>query len=113
MPQFTYEAINEAGNTIKGELEAVDVDAARLRLAGMGYIPVAVRKGVLNQGGGGFLEDVALALTQVKTQELILFTKQLKTMLSAGCPCSKSCACLNSRPRMPACAKYVPTCPTT
>ena len=28
MPQFTYEAINEAGHTIKGEIEATDADMA-------------------------------------------------------------------------------------
>jgi type II secretory pathway component PulF len=84
VPQFNYEAINEAGHTIKGEIEATDADMARQRLSGMGYIPVAVHKGGLAQGGGGFLEDLETALSHVKAQELILFTKQLKTMLGAG-----------------------------
>lgn len=84
VPQFTYEAINEAGNTITGELEAADADAAKTRLSGMGYIPVSVHKGGMAQGGGGFFENLESALSPVKTQELILFTKQLKTMLGAG-----------------------------
>lgn len=83
MPQFTYEAINESGNTIRGELEAADAEAAKSRLAGMGYIPVAVRRGGLGQEEG-LLERLEVALTGVKPQELILFTKQFKTMLGAG-----------------------------
>jgi type II secretory pathway component PulF len=85
VPQFSYEAINEAGNTIKGELEAADIGMAQDRLSAMGYIPVAVRKGGTGgEVGGGFVEDLEAALSPVKAQELILFTKQLKTMLGAG-----------------------------
>lgn len=84
VPQFSYEAINEAGNTIKGELEAPDVRQAQERLGAMGYIPVAVRKGAIGAAGGGFQERLEAALSPVKDQELILFTKQFKTMLGAG-----------------------------
>lgn len=84
MPQFAYEAINEAGNPVKGVLEAETADAARTRLLGMGYIPVAVRKGVVAAATGGFGESIEDALTSISAQEMILFTKQLRTMLGAG-----------------------------
>ena len=83
MPQFSYEAINEAGNTIRGDLEASDAESAKLRLVGMGYIPVAVRRGGADREAG-FLDRLQVALSAVKPQELILFTKQFKTMLAAG-----------------------------
>ncbi len=83
MPQFAYEAINEAGNPVKGVLEADTADAVRTRLLGMGYIPVAVRKGVA-AASGGFGESIEDALTRISAQEMILFTKQLRTMLGAG-----------------------------
>ena len=35
MPQFSYEAINEAGNTVTGILEADGPEAAKNRLAAM------------------------------------------------------------------------------
>ncbi|WP_428565371.1 MAG: type II secretion system F family protein [Solidesulfovibrio sp. DCME] len=83
MPQFSYEAINEAGNTVKGVLEAENPEAAKLRLSGMGYIPVSVQR-----GGGAAASSEAWSLRsllfRVKPQELILFTKQLRTMLGAG-----------------------------
>lgn len=82
MPQYSYEAINESGNTVKGVLEAETSDAAKLRLSGMGYIPVSVQRGggaAAAQSGGPML-----FLARVKAQELILFTKQFRTMLGAG-----------------------------
>lgn len=85
MPQYAYEAINEAGSTVNGVLEADTADAAKLRLSGMGYIPVAVHKGgAVGASDGGFGERLEVMLSRVKAQELILFTKQFKTMLGAG-----------------------------
>jgi type IV pilus assembly protein PilC len=83
VPQFVYEAINEAGNTVKGAMEADSADAVNSRLASMGYIPVAVHKGSA-AAGGGFLEGLLASMSRVKPQELILFTKQMRTMLGAG-----------------------------
>jgi len=83
VPQYVYEAINEAGNTVKGVIEADSSDAVKNRLAGMGYIPVAVQRGE-TASAGGFVEALESALSRVKAQELILFTKQFKTMLGAG-----------------------------
>ena len=83
MPNYAYEAINEAGNTVTGLIEADNPDAAKLRLSGMGYIPVSVRRGE-TASAGGFVAALEAALSRVKAQELILFTKQFRTMLSAG-----------------------------
>ena len=83
MPQYVYEAINEAGNTVKGALEADSPEAAKIRLSGMGYIPVLVQRGA-TASGGGIVDAIESALSTVKAQELILFTKQFKTMLGAG-----------------------------
>lgn len=83
MPQYSYEAINEAGNTIRGAIEAESPDGAKNRLSAMGYIPVSVQRGLGDSGGGTF-SALEAALSRVKPQELILFTKQFKTMLAAG-----------------------------
>ncbi len=83
MPQYSYEAINEAGNTVKGVLEAENPETAKLRLSGMGYIPVAVQRGG-GAAAGGDASSPMLLFSRVKPQELILFTKQLRTMLGAG-----------------------------
>ncbi|NDY56394.1 type II secretion system F family protein [Desulfovibrio sulfodismutans] len=86
MAKFAYEAYNDTGSLIQGELEADSGDAATARLAAMGYIPVAVRRGGAAKGdsGEGGLSGLEMALTRVKSQDLILFTKQFRTMLAAG-----------------------------
>jgi len=87
MAKFAYEAYNDTGSLIQGELEAESGDAATARLAAMGYIPVAVRKGggAAKAGSGeGGLSGLEMALARVKPQDLILFTKQFRTMLAAG-----------------------------
>ncbi|WP_300154327.1 type II secretion system F family protein [Solidesulfovibrio sp.] len=84
MPQYSYQAINEAGNTVTGTLEAESPDAAKNRLAAMGYIPVSVQRGGGAVPGGGASASPGFSFGRVKTQELILFTKQFRTMLGAG-----------------------------
>lgn len=83
MANYAYEAINEAGNTVTGVIEADSSEAAKLRLSGMGYIPVSVQRGE-TASAGGFVQALEAALSRVNPQELILFTKQFRTMLSAG-----------------------------
>ena len=82
MSKFTYEAVNEAGQKVTGEIEAKSKDAAQNSLASMGYIPVSVKSG---DGGDKSGEGgIEVMLTRVKAADLILFTKQFKTMLAAG-----------------------------
>ncbi|MDQ7830138.1 MAG: type II secretion system F family protein [Desulfovibrionaceae bacterium] len=84
MAKFAYEAYNDTGSLIQGELEAESGDAATSRLAAMGYIPVRVQRGGAAASGEGGLSGLEMALARVKPQDLILFTKQLRTMLAAG-----------------------------
>ncbi len=86
MAKFAYEAYNDTGSLIQGELEAESGDAATARLAAMGYIPVRVQRGGAGKEGvgEGGLSGLEMALARVKPQELILFTKQFRTMLAAG-----------------------------
>ncbi len=84
MATFSYEAYNDTGTLVHGELEAESGDAATARLAGMGYIPVKVRRGAQATTGEGLFADLSLRLSRVRAQDLILFTKQFRTMLAAG-----------------------------
>jgi type IV pilus assembly protein PilC len=85
MPKFSYKALTEKGNTITGEIEADSINNAKESVAKKGYIPVEVKKGSLEKKES-FSDKINLFLTPVKSRDLILFTKQLKTMLSAGVP---------------------------
>ena len=83
MPKFSYQAINETGATISGELEAESLESANSILASRGYIPTRVR--AEQSGVGGFqMSTIRELLSPVKAPELILFTKQFRTMFNAG-----------------------------
>jgi type IV pilus assembly protein PilC len=85
MPEYVYEAINESGNTIKGVLEADSVEAVTTSLLARGHIPVDIteKKGIAS---ANLLEQLQDRLTLIKAHEVLLFTKQFRTLLRAGVP---------------------------
>jgi type IV pilus assembly protein PilC len=85
MAKYSYKAMTENGNITEGEIDADSVEKAKEYISKKGYIPVEVKKGSLDQKEN-FSDKINLFLTPVKSRDLILFTKQLKTMLSAGVP---------------------------
>ena len=87
MPKFAYEAINETGTTVEGVIEAESLDAARTILLSRGYIPSRVA-GASERGAlfGMSWESLQQRFSGVAMQELILFTKQFRTMFLAGVP---------------------------
>ncbi len=81
--EYSYQAMTDVGTIVNGTIEAESVDAANMMLSAKGYIPskvVPVKKGEHGGGVSGFKN----MLTTVKPQELILFTKQFRTMFKAG-----------------------------
>jgi type II secretory pathway component PulF len=85
MPKFSYKAIDQAGVTVSGSIEAESAEMAMNLLAGRGYIPSKVApESAGASGSSGFrLQDM---LAKVKATDLILFTKQCRTLLKAGVP---------------------------
>lgn len=88
MPKFFYQAINENGNSISGTLEAESVEMTNNILTSRGYIPTKVTEEGLVSSGISWT-GIKEKLTPIKAQELILFTKQFRTMLRAGVPIIK------------------------
>ena len=86
MPKYSYQAINETGAAAKGEIEADSAASASAALAARGLIPTKVSE--VGKGGGAALDFSGMAgfMRPVKTPELILFTKQFKTLIRSGVP---------------------------
>ncbi len=83
MPKFQYQAITETGATTAGEIEADSLESANSMLAARGYIPTRVK--AEQPALSGFqMSKIQELLSPVKAPELILFTKQFKTMFNAG-----------------------------
>ena len=85
MLKFSYKAMNQAGVTVSGSIDAESTEMAMNLLANRGYIPSKVAPASAGfPGSSGFsLQDM---LAKVKATDLILFTKQCRTLLHAGVP---------------------------
>lgn len=91
MTKFTYTAIDKAGKKIEGALDAASVATATEALKARGIKPLAVKA-----EGGGLLarSPLSAANKRVKSKDLMIFTRQLATMINAGVPLVKSLATL-------------------
>jgi type IV pilus assembly protein PilC len=98
MAEFTYQARNAQGKTVSGSIAAQNESDAvgELRKQSLTVLSLSEKAG--KAGGGGAFSSLALFGAQagakggawrkvrVKEAELIVFTRQLATMLSAGIP---------------------------
>jgi type IV pilus assembly protein PilC len=82
MPKYNYEVITDAGATATGVVEADSLDAANTKLTSQGYIPTDVKE--VAGSSGVTLQSVLDRLTPISIPDLILFTKQFRTMIRAG-----------------------------
>lgn len=83
MPNYVYKAINQSGVNISGAIKADSVEKAENMLSAQGYIPSKI---VEEEAASliGWWKNIEAKLTPVKPEELVLFTKQFRTMLVAG-----------------------------
>ncbi|HEY7728626.1 MAG TPA: type II secretion system F family protein [Candidatus Eisenbacteria bacterium] len=85
MPSYRYRAQDPAGTAQQGVLEAPDLDQAVDRVHRMGLVPIRLEpQGVAGTGPLGGVRG--LFERRVEPRDLILFTRQLETMLDAGLP---------------------------
>jgi type IV pilus assembly protein PilC len=85
MPKFSYKAITETGAAAKGEIDADSVENASSLIAARGLIPTQVAEKRAASPASGQPAFSGL-FSGVKTPELILFTKQFKTLIRSGVP---------------------------
>jgi len=96
MPKFFYKAIDESGGTVSGEIQADSIEMVNNILSTRGYIPSQVTD-ERSVSAGISLKNIMAKFTPIKAPELILFTKQLKTMLRSGVPMMKILEILESQ----------------
>jgi len=106
MPKFSYKAINESGNTITGVIEADSPELATNMIAGQGYIPTKVTRGEDAAKGAG-LSSIKERFATIKTADVILLTKQFRTLLRAGIPILKLLQVLENQAENSAVKKFV------
>lgn len=85
MANYRYTAINENGNTLAGTLEAESIQNANSILVSRGLIPSQVTEETSNDRNTLWARISAMT-GGLPARDLILFTKQFRSMLNAGVP---------------------------
>ena len=92
MPSFKYSARDDTGNKVDGTLTAKSQDDAIAEIRKKGLSVLTIEQSGGGGGGGGFWESdfitgrVSAKNAKVGPSDLILFTRQLATMVGAGIP---------------------------
>lgn len=84
MPVFRYRAQNPTGTAQQGVLEASDLDHAIDQVRRMGLVPVRLETQAASSEP--LARGFPLFEKRVEARDLILFTRQLETMLDSGLP---------------------------
>ena len=84
MPRFNYTATKE-GRTITGSIEAADKSTAIATLSHQDIRPLVIREESRVAGLGR-----RKARGKVKSKDMVVFTRQLSTMISAGVPLNRA-----------------------
>jgi len=84
MTSYKYEAVNRAGETVSGKLEAEGQNIVVEKLRGMGLMAVDIKE--LKQSSFAQLK----MKSKVKLGDLSLFSRQMAAMLNAGIPLTRA-----------------------
>ncbi len=83
--RYSYKAISQAGAEVSGVIDADSPEEAEDKLAARDLIPRSVKAG--SRGARGDLgERIRLWFARVKTPDLVIFSKQFRTLFNAGIP---------------------------
>ncbi len=91
MAVFEYDALNSAGKSIRGIIDAESARAARVKLRGQGIYPTEIRE----EGESGPAGTPVISLfSRIKAKDLALLSRQLATLMEAGIPLVHSLSAL-------------------
>jgi MSHA biogenesis protein MshG len=85
LPAFEYKAVTNTGGIVIETVESANEQSLMRDLYLKGFRPVSIKmkKAVKSETAGG---GMSLFAKKIKTEEIILFTRQLVTLLRAGVP---------------------------
>ena len=97
---FDYKATNKNGNEVTGTGEATDRAGAIESLAKQNMRPISLREKGADKGVDSFIKRIFGQ--KVKTNSLVIFTRQLATMVGAGVPLLRALNSLKDNANDPA-----------
>lgn len=105
MPAFTYRGRNAVGEVVNGVLEGATPGAVADLLFGSGVTPLEIKSapaGALKKDGGSGGSGLSFFAPQVLHVDILLFTRQLYTLMKAGVPIMRALAGLQESSANPA-----------
>lgn len=101
MATFQYSAQNSSGKVVSGTVEATSRDGAVAALSREKLRPISITEA--SKGGMSF----TIGGKKVKSTDLVIFTRQLSTMVSAGVPLMRALTTLMQQSESPALRKIL------
>ena len=88
MPNFSYQGRNAGGDMVRGVLEGVNASAVAEQLSGQGITPLDITQaqGAQPREAGTGSSAISLFRPKVQQVDILLFSRQLYTLLKAGVP---------------------------
>lgn len=102
MAQFTYKAINTSGRPVEGTIESASTESANEFLMKQGLTPIIVKS-----KSSSSIPLLSFLGSKVKLKDLVIFTRQLATMINAGVPLVRSLATLQTQTESQALKKHL------
>ncbi|MCD6386475.1 type II secretion system F family protein [Candidatus Sumerlaeota bacterium] len=92
MPEYMYEALDKGGKHFKGVISAPNEDVIIEKLRGMGYYPLKVQaqKKKATEVDLFALPGIRNIAHRIRLKHIVVFTRQLATLIDAGLPILRS-----------------------
>jgi type II secretory pathway component PulF len=87
MPEFLYKATTLKGETVEGLMDGKDEESIIQGLHRLSYIPIRIS---LAQTKGSSFRLTAILPKRVGIKDLLVFTQEFSTLISAGLPMDRS-----------------------
>jgi type IV pilus assembly protein PilC len=105
MATFNYTATNAQNHTITGSLEAADRSSVIAALGKQNLRPISIKDG--SSSKNQFTLNDLLGGNKVKADDIVMFTRQLSAMISAGVPILRALTSLGDHAESPALKKII------
>lgn len=102
MPRFSYQIKDQEGLTQKGLVEAMNIKNAKDLLHGRGYFIIS-----LKESSEGRFSSIGASGEKIAFNDLVHFTRQLSTMITAGLTLIEALAILQQQLNKPSLMKLV------
>jgi len=86
MPSFVYKGRNSGGELVQGAVDAANSSAAAEQLLGLGLTPIEIAESGAKLGTGPGIQWDQFFAPKVLAIDVMLFSRQLHTLLKAGVP---------------------------